>query len=187
MSEGMLAGLKCHGHGKDGCQAHMKGRQRRRPAVSHMLVTKKRQATFPVSSADISKSYAWCLTSVEHFHICICISRHWPLQRSGLSYAQGAGLFNAQDTTELLAAHSCARTRHKYICTRAGAAAAARAAHAASATTAAAAFAMLAPTLIGVGLPRGWPAARAAAPALYGAALRLLPASAQQWFGDLRR
>jgi len=68
----------------------------------------------------------------------------------------------------------------------AGAAAAARAAHAASVSTATVASLRLAQNLLCMGLPRGWTAARAAAPSLYGAALRLLPASARQWFGDLR-
>jgi hypothetical protein len=70
---------------------------------------------------------------------------------------------------------------------QAGAAAAARAAQAAQAFAASTTFAQLAPTLICVGLPKGGHAGRAAAPSLYGAALRLLPASARQWFGDLRR
>lgn len=68
-----------------------------------------------------------------------------------------------------------------------GAAAAARAATTASIHAATASAALLAPTLLRLGLPHTSADTRHAATLLYGAALRLLPASARQWFGDLRR
>jgi len=62
-----------------------------------------------------------------------------------------------------------------------------RAATAATVSAALSSAALLAPTLLHTSPPQGLASARAAAPLLYSAALRLLPASARQWFGDLRR